>query len=493
MTPTTNHAPHLIAQALNLAENDQHIDAAVHFDAAFDAAPELFEQFNGARFSSVWRGFKQAQDGCDWRHYDRLQRLLSNGVAQGMWVIGEMTLAAPLLSNLDLLTLTSRHAKSIIAETQPITPFIFRRKNRHEKIKIGFVGADFFNQATAYLLTEAMARIDRTQFEVFAYDFGLTTEGELRERSFVAYDHVISIHDLSDADVARLIHADEIDILFSIKNPASARLGIFVHRPAPLQVHYLYFPGTSGMPFFDGFVADHVVVPPELEYGYAEKIWRIEGCYQPNDETRVTAVDSSKADWGLPEHATVLANMSQCYKITPTVFDLWMRILLSHPNCVLWLLAHKDEAVNNRLRFEAAQRGVDPSRLYFSLPMGVPEHLARLRCADVILDTFPYGGHTLTSDALWAGTPVVTMVGETYASRVAASLLSSVGLSELVTYSPDGYVRAISQLIHDAPRRIHYRQHLTNNRHQFDLFSSTSYARRFENMLRPYVAALRDE
>jgi predicted O-linked N-acetylglucosamine transferase (SPINDLY family) len=356
-----------------------------------------------------------------------------------------------------------------------------------DKIKIGFIGADYFSQATAYLLTEAVAHIDRTRFVVIAYDYGLAPEDHLRTRAFAAYDEVVSIHDLSDTAAAERIHGDGIEVLFSIKNLTNARLGILARRPAPLQVHFLYFPGTSGMPFFDAFVADEIVVPPALEYGYSEKIWRIDGCYQPNDDTRPLPRESNKVDWSLPPDAIVLANMSQGYKITPNIFDLWMRILRNNPSCILWLLADNNAAVSQRLGNEAAQRGVNPNRLYFSPRMSTQDHLTRLLCADLIIDTFPYGGHTLTSDALWAGTPVVTLAGETYASRVAASLLTHVGMPELVTYSHDAYVRGIQALIEDAPRRTAYRAHLTQNRRNFELFSSSSYAQRFETMVRRYA------
>lgn len=477
----------LIDQAITLQAAGMHIEAAMAFDEALYQSPELFDQFNSARYFSAWNGFKAAQDTSSWQHYDRLQRLVHNAVTQGMWVIGEMTLAAPMLSNLDLLSLTTRHGRSVLADLPDFTPFEFTTKPADARIKIGFVGADFYGQATAYLLTQAIAQIDRSQFEVIAYDYGLTNEDPLRELSKAAYDQLISIHNLSDDEAAQRIYDDQIDVLFSIKNPASARLGIFARRPAPLQVHYLYFPGTSGMPFFDGFVADNIVVPPEFEYAYSEKIWRIDGCYQPNDDQRMLAIDMSKADWGLPEDKIVLANMSQNYKITPSIFDAWMRILIENDNCVLWLLESTSDVASDNLRLEAQQRGVNPNRLYFSPPLGSQQHLTRLRTADIVLDTFPYGGHTLTSDALWAGTPVVTLIGDTYASRVPASLLANVGLADLITYSYDGYVRAINALIHDHPRRAYYRQHLDHNRHTFDLFNSTSYARRFEKMIRRYA------
>ena len=488
--------PHLSAQALftaalELQKQQKHIEAVGYFNAALEQAPEHFSQINAQRFVSVWKGFKHAQDASEWDQYDALQRLVVMGVTQGQWFVGEATLAAPLLTNFSLLAFTQKHAALVLEPLKNQLPSDFKHRppTPDRKIKLGFVGADFFSQATAYLLTAAIAHMDRTHFEVYAYDHGehVLDGDEYRERAEAAYDVIVPVGEMSDVEAAQRIHDDGIDVLFSIKNPASARLGVFALRPAPIQIHYLYFPGTSGMPFFDYIIGDHVVTPPDLDSGYAETVLRMDGCYQPNDDQRQLPMESDRDFWGLPEDAVVLANMSQNYKITPQMFEVWCRLLHNDHKRVLWLLSG-GEAVERNLRQEAERRGIDPTRLYFSPPMGIRAHHTRLRCADVVVDTFPYGGHTLTSDALWAGTPVVTLAGTTFASRVAASLLTSVGLASLVAWHEDEYVIKVDVLARDAAQRQAIRQHLDDNRSVFDLFSPSSYARRFEKLMKETVA-----
>lgn len=488
--------PHLSAQALfttalDLQKQQKHIEAVSYFNAALEKAPEHFAQINAQRFVSVWSGFKQAQDLSAWDQYDALQRLVVMGLTQGQWFVGEATLAAPLLTNFSLLAFTRKHAALVLdsLKNQPQPDFKHQLPAPNKKIKLGFVGADFFSQATAYLLTAAIACIDREAFEVYAYDHGehIKDGDEYRERAEAAYDVIVPICDMDDVEAAQRIYDDGIDVLFSIKNPASARLAVFALRPAPIQIHYLYFPGTSGMPFFDYIIGDHVVTPPDLDSGYAEKVLRMEGCYQPNDDQRQLPMESSRDYWDLPEDAVVLANMSQNYKITPQMFEVWCRLLHNDHRRILWLLSGGEE-VERHLRREAERRGIDPARLFFSPPMGIRAHHTRLRCADVVVDTFPYGGHTLTSDALWAGTPVVTLAGTTFASRVAASLLTSVGLANLVAWHEDEYFSKADQLARDAAQRQAIRKHLDDNRYAFDLFSPRSYARRFEKLIKETVA-----
>ncbi|TDR30972.1 UDP-N-acetylglucosamine-peptide N-acetylglucosaminyltransferase [Hydromonas duriensis] len=487
---TSLSAQALLERANELQKQGRHTEAVQYFDAAIEKAPEYFKVISERRFSSAWAGFKHAQDQSEWQHYEHLQRLTVMGVAQDVWFVGEATLAAPALSNLALLYFTQKHAEYIqqSLQDQILTAFKHVPPSSSKKIKLGFVGADFFAQATAYLLTGAVAKIDRTQFEVCAYDFGDTPSQNdgYRRRVENAYDAIIPIQELTDEQAAQRMYEDGIDILLSIKNPASARLGIFARRPAPIQIHYLYFPGTSGMPFFDYIIGDAIVTPPELDYAYAEKVLRIEGCYQPNDELRGLPEQLPRSHWGLPEDAFVLANMSQNYKITPQIFDVWCHLLRLDASRVLWLLSDNEEVCHN-LRVEASRRGIHPSRLYFSPPLGIGAHFARLRCADVIVDTHPYNGHTLTSDALWAGTPVVTWAGTTFASRVAASLLHAVGLDECVTWHEDEYFKKIDELARNVSKLKAMRQHLDNNRYQFDVFNAQSYAHRFGALMKRVI------
>ncbi|MDB5972322.1 MAG: hypothetical protein JWQ90_4772 [Hydrocarboniphaga sp.] len=449
--------------------------ALIHFDAA-EALGIVDTQLQEQRFDTALQLFTKAGD---WAQYDRAQRLVRQSVlASTRWVVGEHALASPYFSNATLLHAAKNHAAAVIAQLPPMTAYQHRAPSR--KIRLGFVGCDFYEQATSYLTTGFIESIDRDRFEVFAYEFG--DEPPLtpyRRRVMQAYDHFLSIRSLPDDDAAVRIHGDSIDVLFSIKNPASTRLGIFARRPAAIQIHYLYYPGTSGMPFFDYLIADDIVVPPQLEPAYVEKILRLPGCYQPNDSQRPHARDIPRSNRALPEDALMLANFGQLYKLTPDLFDLWCGILRRHPRCLLWLLSG-DEPIRKRLRHQAAARGVEPQRLIFTEHTDTQQHLDRLRQADLVLDTYPYGGHTLSSDALWAGTPVVTRCGETFASRVAASLLASVGMSDLITSSELEYVSKIDSLLQHPEQLRDWRRHLDEGRSSFTLFDSAAYADKFE-------------
>ena len=463
-----------LAQALQSC--GLHARALVHFDAA-EALGIVDAQLAHQRFDSALPLFTQA--GADWAQYDRVQRLVRNSVlAQTRWVVGEHALASPAFGNATLLQSARNHAAAVIAGLPALEEFPAQAPGA--KIRLGFVGCDFYEQATAYLMTGFIEALDRERFEVYAYEFGAEPAPSAYQKRVVqAYDSFVSIDELSDQQAAERIHRDRIDVLLSIKNPASARLGIFARRPCAIQIQYLYYPGTSGMPFFDYLIADEVVVPPRFESAYVEKVLRLPGCYQPNDARRPPARDSARVDWGLPDDAIVLANFGQTYKLTPDVFDLWCGVLRRHPRCVLWLLGG-DAATRVRLQREAAFRGVEPERLHFTGHLDLQAHLDRLRCADLVLDTFPYGGHTLSSDALWAGTPLVTRCGETFASRVAASLLHAVGMEDLIAETELDYVGKIEQLIAQPQRLRDWRRYLDRGRDAFALFDPHAYARKLE-------------
>lgn len=465
-----------LAQALQLAR--QHARAIRHYDRAEElgvADPQLDLQRYLCAVEAV-------PHKCDWRQYDRIQRLARASIlADGPWLVGEAALKSPCFGNAVLLKAAQRFAKSVTARLPQAAPFQHRPPSG--KIRLGFVGADFGNTATAVLMTGFVEALDRGRFEAHAYDHGAAAPASaFRARIERAYDRLVPIANLSDEDAAALIHRDGIDVLFSIKDPPHARLGVFARRPAPIQVHYLYYPGTSGLPFFDHIVADAVVIPPGAESAYSEKVLRLPGCYQPNDRQRPRARDSAAAEWGLPEGAVVLANFSHASKYTPDIFDLWCALLRNDPRRLLWLLC-EDAEVQARLRREARARNLAPERLRFAAPLPAQQHLDRLRHADLVLDTFPYGGHTLTSDALWAGTPVLTLCGETFASRVAASLLSEVGLGQLVAGSELQYLEKAEALLGNPPQLRAWRDHLDQGRERFALFDAAAYARKFEAMV----------
>ena len=419
---------------------------------------------------------------CDWRYYEEAQQILCQAImTSDRWLVGEPTLTAPLFTAEVQLKAAQNHAKHVLKSIPHDRHYTYHA--RGSRIRLGFVGCDFYDQATSYLMVGFIEAMDRSRFELFAYDTGSEPPNTpFRQRVVNAYDHMISLHLLADVQAADRIHQDRIDVLFSIKNPASARLGIFARRPAPVQIHYLYYPGTSGMPFFDYILADSVVIPPEYEHFYSEKVLRMEGCYQPNDASKPLAQETSRSQWGLPEDAIVLANFSQTYKITPQMFGLWCQLLQQDNKRILWLLCEQPH-IQQRLRQETSNWGVDPRRIFFTQHLPMHLHLNRIRQADVIVDTYPYGGHTLTSDALWAGTPVVTMIGETFASRVATSVLMDIGMGELVAHDEREYVGIAATLAGQPEQLVLLRQHLDTGRRLVQLSDPQSYAHHLESCM----------
>lgn len=309
-----------------------------------------------------------------------------------------------------------------------------------DRIHVAYFSSDFFGHATLHLMLEMLEQHDRSRFEVTAFSFGPARADEWRARAAGAVDRFVDVHERTDREIAALARQLGVDIGVDLKGHTNnARAGIFAFRTAPLQVNFLGYPGTPGSPVIDYHIADHVIIPDASLEHYVEKIVRLTGCYQPNLARREPADRrTGRADHGLPARGFVFASFNANYKISPEVYDGWMRILQRVPGSVLWLMVASDEAERN-LRESARQRGVPDSRLAFARHLPVDQHLERMRHADLMLDCHPYGAGTTASDALRMGVPVLTRPGASFASRLAASLLRTVGLDELVMATPRDY------------------------------------------------------
>ncbi|MBS0579815.1 MAG: tetratricopeptide repeat protein [Proteobacteria bacterium] len=349
------------------------------------------------------------------------------------------------------------------------------------RIRVGYYSADFHNHATAQLMAECFELHDRQRFETFAFSFGAQTRDAMRARLEKAFDHFIDVRGKSDAEIARVSRDFQVDIAVDLKGfTQDSRPGIFAQRAAPLQVNYLGHPGTLGGDFWDYLFADHVLIPPACRAHYAEHVVYLPGSYQVNNRHRpVLARETTRSELGLPERGVVFCSFNSLYKVTPTVFDSWMRILQRVTGSVLWLLAEDPVAIDN-LRREAQRRGVDAARLVFAPPIGLEQHLARLRAADLCLDTFPCGAHTTASDALWSGVPVITRPGVSFASRVAASLLHAVGMPDLVMASEAAYEALAVEIGCDPARLAQLKARLRAARPTAPLFDTARSTRHLE-------------
>jgi protein O-GlcNAc transferase len=377
-----------------------------------------------------------------------------------------------------------RCAEIFAAERFPGSPDALRDGTRYDnaKIRIGYLAGEFRQQATAVLTTGLFELHDRTRFETVAFDNGWDDGGELRRRIEKAFDEMVGISRLSDHEAATMIRQKRIDILVNLNGYfGDGRHGVFTHRASPIQVNYLGFPGTLGADYIDYIVADRHVLPPEHEAFYTEKVVRLPDSYQANDsKRRIAERTPTRDELELPDSGFVFCCFNNNYKITPQMFDVWMRLLRNVPGSVLWLLEDNPEASRN-LRREAESRAVAAQRLVFAPRVKLDEHLARHRQADLFLDTLPYNAHTTASDALWAGLPVLTCMGSAFAGRVAGSLLHAIGLPELITHRVEDY-EALALELARAPNLLRdLRTRLAQNRTVFPLFDTARFRRHIES------------
>ena len=346
------------------------------------------------------------------------------------------------------------------------------------RIRLGYLSGDFHDHPMAYMFAPLFETHDRGRFETFAFSYGPDDRGPMRSRLRAAFDHFCDLRGKSDRDAAEEIRGRGIDLLVDLAGyTAGNRAAILAHRPAPLQIGFHGF--GMGVPFMDYLVSDRQTVPEELQTHFRERIVRLPGCWIATDTSEaVPEATPSRASQGLPESGFVFCSFNTIYKITPTVFDTWMRLLGQVRESVLWLKNDGDIAAAN-LRREAERRGVDGARLIFAGRVPLGEHLARHRLADLFLDTFPYGAQTTASHALWAGLPVLTMRGATAVSRVSASILETAGFSDLVVDSLDDYYRLALEMARE-PERLRDLRRRVKAARESPLFDAARYRRRVE-------------
>jgi protein O-GlcNAc transferase len=350
------------------------------------------------------------------------------------------------------------------------------------KIRIGYFSADFGRHAVSYLTAELYELHDRDRFEIFAFALERATDGdEMRARLVRAFDHFIDVKDKSDAQIVELARLLGIDIAVDLGgHTKGSRTGLFRDRVAPVQVNYLGYPGTIGAGFIDYMVADETTVPESSRPFYTERMAYLPRCFQPSDGRReLPASNPPRRTFGLPDSGFVFCCFNNSYKINPEVFGNWMTILRETEGSCLWLLADFEQCETN-LRREAQRHGIDGARLVFGGSLPLSEYLGRYRRADLFLDTLPFNGGTTTNDALWAGVPVVTRPGDSFAARMAASLLTALDLPELIGHSREAYVSTAIRLARDPVEYGKIKARLQLNRERSPLFDMQTYTRHLE-------------
>jgi protein O-GlcNAc transferase len=461
-----------------------HEEARECFKTAIAVGGDAVQLTSGMTFEDV--------HACRWDHLREdlaeLMRLMQEGAGYAQ----PFQLLAQPSTRRQQLAAARDYAAGVFAGLEPLPEAAPRHAS--PRIRLGYFSSDLHEHATAYLLTQILEQHDRRLFEVTAYSYGSDDASAARRRIVQAVDRFVDVREMSNRAAAERICADGIDILFDLKGyTLGARNGVLAFRPSPIQVNYLGFPGTLGAPFYDYIIGDAIVTPLDHAPDYSEKIAQMPACYQPNDRSRAIGPCPTRVESGLPEHGFVFCSFNSPYKITADVFDVWCRLLQQVDGSVLWLYESNPQARRNLAR-EALRRGVDPSRLIWAQQAAHARHLGRLQLADLVLDTRPVCAHTTASDALWAGVPILTCPGETFVSRVAASLLTATGLPELVAAGLPEYESTALALARDRARLDALKQRLAHNRERCALFDSARYTRDLEALLtRMHERRLRGE
>jgi predicted O-linked N-acetylglucosamine transferase (SPINDLY family) len=348
------------------------------------------------------------------------------------------------------------------------------------RLRIGYVSADFHTHATSQLLVQTLECHNRQNFEISCFSTGPDDGSALRRRVVAAVEHFEDVRGQGFEAIARRVRERGIHILVDLKGAThDSLLPVFACRPAPLQISWLGFPGSTGAPYIDYLVGDPVLTPLADAAHFSEQIAQLPLCYQPNDAHRARPRAALRSEWGVADDALLLCGFHQSYKISEEVFDVWCSLLEQRPQAVLWLLQWNTN-VSATLRAAARRRGIDEQRLVFVPLLSLDEHLSRLACADVFLDAWPCNAHTTAGEALWVGVPVVTLTGASFAQRVASSLLHAVQLDQLVCMDVDAYRAQVLALIDDPLRRAALRAHLQAQRESSPLFDGARMARDLE-------------
>jgi predicted O-linked N-acetylglucosamine transferase (SPINDLY family) len=424
-------------------------------------------------------GIRSRVTVCDWHRREDDKRRITECLRAGLNIITPFNHRTLCDSEAESLIIARLVAKGF---PRPAKPLWRGETYRHDRIRVAYLSAEFHDHPMTSVMAGVYEHHDRTRFETTAISLGPDDVGKMRRRIKAAFDHFIDAQAMSDSEVATMLREAEVDIAIDLNGYAgSGRMEILAHRPSPVQVNFLAYSGTTGVPFFDYIIADRMVIPDENRIYYSERVVYLPDTYMPNDRNRPISENTpSRTEAGLPETGFVFACHNAEHKISPEIFGVWMRLLRSVEGSVLWLKSPLPSAMGNLWR-EARARGVAPERLVFAPRVPQAEdHLARLRLADLFLDTLPYNAHATACDALWAGLPVLTCPGNAFPARVAASLLYAIGLPELVTSSLAEYEELALALARDPERLAAIKAKLMRNRDTEPLFNTARFTRDLE-------------
>lgn len=455
-------------------------DALIYYKKALEIKPECSMCI--ARLYYLYRSC------CSWDKANKIEKILdnltqneiSNNIKPGEEPLVNIERIDDIIINYNVATLWAKDIESSIASLKFNTNFVPLREY-NGKIKIAYISSDFYEHATMHLFMKTFEFYNKDLFDIYVYSYTEGFDSKTVDYIESRVDKFYNVKTLSSIEIAKLIYKDKINILVDLKGyTRDARLDIFGFKPAPIQISYLGFPGTIGGSLFDYIISDKIVSPVTQLESYAEKIIYMPNSYQATDDIQdISSVHISKSEEGLPENKIILATFNQPHKIDEDIFNAWLKVMQENTNTVLWLKIDNAQARINIIN-HVKEQGVDKDRIYFASHKNKKEHLKRLQLADIILDTRIYNGHTTTTDALYAGVPVITIKGKHFASRVSASLLQSMKLSKLVTYSVGEYIKLISYYCKNKEELDILRQELQTNLTDNYLFNTKKFTQSLE-------------
>lgn len=418
---------------------------------------------------------------CNWIDYEKDINALIDSIIDNK----KLSAPFPILSLSDSLSIIKKanenwvenYSNSFLNSNQ------FKVRDSSKKIKIGYFSADFKEHPVGYLMAELITRHDRDKFEILGFSLDSWPESIIFNQFKTSFDQFFEVKFLSDLDIALLSRKLNVDIVVDLHgHTLGNRFGIFSYRAASIQVNFLGYPGTSGASFMDYIIADKYVVPENSKEYYSEKICYLPTCCMPYDtRKKVSRKKFLRSELDLPDNCFVFASFNNSYKITPIIFQAWMEILIQVQNSVLWISSQNQWSITN-LKLEAIKFSVDPSRLIFAEKINlIEDHLERLKHADLILDTFPYNGHTTTLDCLWSGVPVLTIKGNSFPSRVASSILNTLNITELITSTQKDYVLKAVDLALNPDKLKNIKAKIVLNTKSSPLFNSSLFAKNLEH------------
>jgi len=456
-----------------LLELKRYVEAINYFNNALNINPEYDFLYGAITYTKLMV--------CDWSGINEYINKIIEGIKEDKKYIQNFALLAISDSALIHLRAAELWMKSKKSFNHLLEKNIDKKYYKENKIKVGYYSADFYNHATAYLMAGLFESHNKNKFEIIAFSFGSNANDEMHKRLKKSFNEFIDVGNKSDKEIALLSRKMGIDIAVDLKGfTKNARVGIFSYRAAPIQVSYIGYPGTMATDYIDYLIADETIIPNESQKFYSEKIVYMPSSYQPNDRKKVISEKIfSRSELGLPEKGFVYCCFNNNFKINPAIFQLWAAILNEVHESVLWLLEDNPESINN-IKNEAYLRGINPNRIIAAKRMNLPEHLARHRCADLFLDTNPYNAHTTASDALWAGLPILTLMGNSFPSRVGASLLNAIELPELITKSNEEYVNKAIELAKNPQKLAVIKIKLMKNKLTTALFDTDLYTSNIE-------------